>query len=138
MLGYYREPKRTKAVLSDGWLCTGDIGLIRPQGILEIKGRGDDLIIRGGLNIYPQEIEGILKEDPRVKEALVYGYAGTVTTQIGLKIAGNFSSVEEVRKLCSRTLPPYQRPMRIELLPELEKNGSGKIKRGGGYGFRSA
>lgn len=129
MLGYYMEPEKTAVVLKDGWLCTGDVAIINEAGLLKIKGRKDDLIIRSGMNIYPAEVEATLKSDKRVKEALVYGYENRFGTQIGLKIAGNFTSAEEVRQLCIATLPAFQIPSAIELLPELPKNGSGKIAR---------
>lgn len=131
MLGYYREPKKTSAVLRDGWLCTGDIAIINDAGFLKIKGRKDDLIIKSGMNIYPAEIEGVLKQDTRVKEVLVYGYRNDLGTQIGMKIAGKFSSVGEVKQLCMKSLPSFQIPARIELVGELPKNGSGKVIRSG-------
>ncbi len=130
MAGYYRDPEKTAAVLRDGWLCTGDIALITSKGLLKITGRNDDLIVKAGMNIYPQEIEGALKTDRRVHEVLAYGYASRAGTQIGLKIAGDFTSVKEVKQLCARVLPPYQRPAKTDFVKELEKNGSGKIKRG--------
>ena len=129
MLGYYREPEKTGTVLKGGWLCTGDIAVINDEGFLKIKGRNDDLIIKSGMNIYPAEIEGTLKEDTRVKEVLVYGYRDNIGTQIGMKLAGNFSSVEEVKQLCMNILPSFQVPTRIELVDELPKNGSGKVIR---------
>ena len=129
MLGYYREPEKTSAVLKDGWLCTGDIALINDAGFIKIKGRNDDLIIKSGMNVYPAEIEGVLKQDPRVKEVLVYGYRDSVGTQIGMKLVGDFSSTEEVKQLCMKVLPSFQVPATIELMDELPKNGSGKIIR---------
>lgn len=129
MLGYYREPKKTSSVLKDGWLCTGDIAVINDAGFLKIKGRNDDLIIKSGMNVYPAEIENRLKEDTRVKEVLVYGYQDSIATQIGMKLAGNFLSVEEIKRLCMKILPAFQIPTRIELVDELPKNGSGKVIR---------
>ena len=129
MMGYYRDPEKTKAVMKDGWLCTGDIALINDAGFLKIKGRNDDLIIRAGMNIYPAEIESVLKQDPRVKEVLVYSFRNSFGTQIGLKISGDFSSIDEVKQLCIKILPPYQIPCCIQLLDELPKNASGKIVR---------
>lgn len=129
MLGYYEDAERTRAVLKNGWLCTGDVALINSAGFLKILGRNDDLIIKSGMNIYPSEIEGALKEDPRVGEVLVYGFLAPFGTQIGMKLVGKFSSLEEVRQLCVELLPAYQIPSRIELLDELPKNGSGKIIR---------
>lgn len=133
MAGYYGEPDKTADILKDGWLCTGDIASFNESGLLKIHGRNDDLIIKAGMNIYPQEIEGALKADKRVREVLAYGYTTPAGTQIGLKIAGGFSSADEVKRLCAAVLPSYQMPTKTELLPELEKNGSGKIKRGGNY-----
>ena len=129
MLGYYNNPEKTNEVLSDGWLCTGDTASINEKGFLKIKGRSDDMIIKAGMNIYPQEIESALKTDPRVREVLAYGFLAAAGTQIGLMIAGDFHTVEEVQTLCREMLPQYQFPQRIELIAELEKNGSGKIKR---------
>ena len=129
MLGYYREPEKTTNVLKDGWLCTGDIAVINDEGFLKIKGRNDDLIIKSGMNVYPAEIEGVLKQDPRVKEVLVYGFNNSFGTQIGMKLVGEFASTEEVKQLCMNALPSFQVPSVIELMDELPKNGSGKIIR---------
>ena len=129
MLGYYREPEKTRSILKDGWLCTGDIALINDAGFLKIKGRSDDLIIKSGVNIYPAEIEAVLKQDARVKEVLVYGFHTLYGMQIGAKVVGDFNSVEEVKELCIAVLPPFQVPSTIDLLDELPKNGSGKIIR---------
>jgi long-chain acyl-CoA synthetase len=131
MLGYYREPGKTSKILKNGWLCTGDVALINDAGFLKIKGRNDDLIIKSGMNIYPAEIEGAIKQDPRVKEVLVYGFHNLFGTQIGMKLVGEFSSPEEVKQLCMQVLPSFQVPSIIELVDELPKNGSGKIIRRG-------
>ena len=129
MLGYYREPEKTKEAIKDGWLCTKDIAVITHDGLLKIKGRSDDLIIKSGMNIYPAEIEGALKQDARVKEALAYGFRSSLGIQIGLKIVGDFTTAMEVKQLCMKLLPAFEVPTHIELLEELPKNGSGKIKR---------
>lgn len=129
MLGYYREPEKTSKVLKDGWLCTGDVAIINDAGFLKIKGRNDDLIIKSGMNVYPAEIEGVIKQDSRVKEVLVYGFHNSFGTQIGMKLVGEFSSTEEVKQLCMKVLPSFQVPSDIELVDELPKNGSGKIIR---------
>ena len=130
MAGYYNSPKETERVLRDGWLCTNDIAVITPEGLLKIKGRSDDLIIRAGMNIYPAEIENTLKRDGRVREALAYKVETThMGTQIGLKIVGDFRSIDEVKQLCGKLLPKYQMPMVMEILDELPKNGSGKVIR---------
>lgn len=129
MLGYYRDPEKTANVLKNSWLCTGDIAVINDAGFLKIKGRNDDLIIKSRMNIYPTEIEAVLKQDPRVKEALAYGFCDQFGIQIRLKLVGDFSSTEEVKQFCMKMLPSFQVPSVIELVEELPKNGSGKIIR---------
>lgn len=131
MLGYYQEPQKTAAVLKDGWLCTGDIAVRNEAGLLQIKGRDDDLIIKSGMNIYPAEVEVTMKCDPRVKEILVYGITGRVGKEIGMKLVGDFADIDEVKRLCIALLPSFQIPSVIELVPELPQNGSGKIIRRG-------
>ena len=132
MFGYYNAPKETEKVLNDGWLCTGDIAIMTEEGFLKIKGRSDDLIIRAGMNIYPAEIESELKKDIRVREVLVHRVDTTyMGVQIGLKIAGDFRSIEEVRELCAKALPKFQIPTVIEIVDELPKSISGKIIRKG-------
>lgn len=130
MAGYYNNPEKTAEVLKDGWLCTGDLALFTEDGLLKIKGRSDDLIIKAGMNIYPQEIESSLKIDCRVNDVYVYGYTDEkLGVQIGLNITGDFADVAEVKELCRVNLSAYQIPNRICLLDEIPKNGSGKIVR---------
>lgn len=127
MLGYYNAPELTKKVLKGNWLCTGDIAVVNNKGLLQIKGRIDDLIIRAGMNIYPQEVECALKSDHRVRDVLVYGIPSQrLGMQIGMKISGDFTSIDEIRKLCNALLPAYQTPSKIELLDDIPRNGSGK------------
>jgi len=130
MAGYYNDPERTQKVLQDGWLCTGDLALANDAGLLKILGRVDDLIIKAGMNIYPQEIENAVRQDPRVREVCVRGETDErLGTRIIMDIAGDFADTAEVKQLCKQCLSPYQIPTKINLLKELPKNGSGKIKR---------
>ena len=130
MAGYYNNAQRTAEVIKDGWLCTGDLALITKDGLLKIKGRIDDLIIKAGMNIYPQEIESALKLDDRVKDVYACSYNDAkLGQQIELNITGDFSNVAEVKEVCRINLPEYQMPARIFLLENIEKNGSGKIIR---------
>lgn len=134
MSGYYNDPMKTAEVLKDGWLCTGDLALITTKSLLKIMGRKDDLIIKAGMNIYPQEIEGALKTDPRVRELYVCGYKDEkLGMQIALNIVGDFLDVSEVKELCRSKLPAYEMPRKINLVDQLSKNGSGKIIRSGNY-----
>lgn len=129
MTGYFDDEKRTIDTVKRGWLHTGDLGYIGKNGRLYIKGRKDDMIIRGGMNIYPAEIENALSADIRVHEIQVYGYEKNDTQEIGLKISGHFQSVCEVMKMCRQYLPNYQMPSEIKLVDELEKNAGGKKRR---------
>jgi acyl-CoA synthetase (AMP-forming)/AMP-acid ligase II len=116
--------------MDNGWLCTGDLALFTDEGLLKIRGREDDLIIKAGMNIYPQEVEGALRLDSRVKDVFVRGYSDEkLGVQIELNITGDFSGVNEVKELCRCSLPAYQIPTRINLMDEISKNGSGKIIR---------
>lgn len=130
MQGYYQNPKLTEEVLKDGWLYTGDIATIDGRGWLEIKGRNDEMIIRAGMNIYPQEIEAEIIKDPRVEEVIVYGVLDERgIEQIYMDIKGNFRNDEQVLDLCAELLPSYQIPSRINLISEIPKGISGKVKR---------
>ena len=130
MLGYYNSPEQTATVLKDGWLCTGDIASIDSYGWLKIHGRYDNLIIRAGMNIYPQEIESEMKKDSRTKEVIVYGKTDEkYGMQVVMEIEGEYASKDEVYELCKKTLPSYQIPTKIYLAKELPKNASGKINR---------
>ena len=130
MLGYYNQPDKTQSVIDGDWLCTGDMAYINGKGLLKIKGRADNLIIKAGMNIYPQEIENALKADDRVFDVLVFAENDKdVGTKITMNITGNFSDVEEIRLLCKSVLPSYAVPSKINLLSELKRNGSGKLIR---------
>ena len=129
MQGYFKNATRTKRALRDGWLHTGDMAYWDSAGMLCVQGRMDDMIIRGGMNIYPAEIENALSTDARVKDVLVYGYPNKDTQEIGMKIAGDFSKLEEVMVLCRKKLPPFQIPSKIELVESCEAFGSGKKRR---------
>ena len=130
MAGYYNNPDKTSEVIKNGWLCTGDLAFVNEAGLLKIKGRKDGLIIKAGMNIYPQEIESVIKRDPRVGDVYVHGERDDkLGTQIVMNIVGDFQSIKEVKRLCTVSLPAYQVPTKIILLSELPKNGSGKIIR---------
>ena len=129
MAGYYNAPKLTRRVLKRGWLCTGDIAVLDRKKMLFIKGRADDMIIRAGVNIYPAEVESVLKEDPHVRDALIYSVDTPTGKQLGLKIVGDFSDTNEVRELCVARLPAFQVPSNIEIVAEIPRNGAGKMSR---------
>ena len=130
MAGYYNNTEKTNEVIKNGWLCTGDLALFNDEGLLKIMGREDDMIIKAGMNIYPKEIESALKLDSRVRDVYVCGYNDNkLGMQIILNISGDFSDIDEVKSLCRMNLSTYQMPLKINLLDEIPKNGSGKIIR---------
>lgn len=130
MSGYYKNRELTDKVIKDGWLNTNDIATITSDGFLKIKGRADDMIIKGGMNIYPQEIENTLKADKRTREVLAYGYTDSNQTKIGIKISGDFNNIKEVHYMCMNLLPSFQVPSRITIVESIPKTITGKIKRG--------
>lgn len=131
MVGYYQDEEMTKMALENGWLHTKDIAYIDENGFIKIKCRKDDMIIRAGMNIYPQEMENALKLDERVEEVLAYGVPDFISGEkIGLKVKGNFNNKEEIIDICRKKLPAYEFPAIIELVDEIPKNASGKVIRG--------
>ena len=134
MMGYYKNRALTEKVLKDGWLHTGDIGFIDDCGMLCIKGRADDMIIRAGMNIYPSEIEGEITKDPCIRHAVASGYADkSGIMRIALTVAGEIenspSGREYVVSLCRRALPEYMQPSHIEIAESTETGITGKTKR---------
>ena len=129
MQGYFDDEERTKCVLKDGWLYTGDLAYWDHSGMLCVQGRKDDMIIRAGMNVYPVEIENELSTDPRVKDVLIYGYKKGDTQEIGMKLCGEFSNMEDVLELCRKELPSFQIPSKIELVDETEVFSGGKKRR---------
>ena len=133
MKGYWNKPAETAAVLRDGWLHTGDVGYKDEEGYLYITDRKKDLIIRGGENIYPKEVENILYQHPQVLEAAVVGipdpvYGESVKAFVTLKSPGG-ATAEELMAYCRQHLPKYKRPAAIQFMDALPKSAVGKILR---------
>jgi long-chain acyl-CoA synthetase len=132
MKGYYRNPEATAAALRDGWLYTGDIGKLDEEGYLYIVGRKKEMIIRGGYNVYPREIEELLYEHPAVQECAVIGVphpemGEEVKAVVYLK-AGGQATPEEIRAYCRERVAAYKYPRLVEIRPEpLPKTPTGKI-----------
>jgi len=133
MLGYWNRPEETARVLKDGWLHTGDIGTMSADGYFTIVDRAKDLIIAGGYNIYPREVEEVLARHPAVQECVVVGvpddYRGeTVRAYIVLK-EGKKATPDEIIDFCKRDLAIYKVPKQIVFRPELPKTLVGKVLR---------
>jgi len=133
MKGYWNRPKETEEVLKDGWLYTGDLGCMDEKGYFYIVDRKKDMIIAGGFNIYPREIEEVLYEHPDVLEAVAAGipdpYRGeTVKAYIVLK-EGSDVTADEMNKYARKNLAAYKAPRQYEFRKELPKTAVGKILR---------
>ncbi len=129
MKGYYNDPFATAAAFANGWLHTGDIARQDQDGRLYILSRKDNMIIRSGMNIYPQEIENALKQDPRIVEVLAFGVRESrIGEKIHIHVVSKLTK-PEVFSICKEKLPVFQLPDQIELVEELPKNASGKIIR---------
>ncbi len=131
MKGYWNNPEETARVIRNGWLHTGDVGYCDEDGYLYIAERKKDLIIRGGENIYPKEIENILHQHPGVLEAGVIGipdpvYGEAVQAFVVPKNPGAVSE-DDLLAFCREQLPTYKRPKSIQFLDALPKNAVGKI-----------
>ena len=131
--GYYKMPEETAKTIKDGWLYTGDIGTMDTDGYFYIVDRKKDMVIAGGYNIYPREIDEVLFEHPKVLEACAVGipdpYRGeTIKAFVVLK-PGESLTEEEVIKYCSEKLAKYKVPKKVEFMASLPKSGVGKVLR---------
>jgi long-chain acyl-CoA synthetase len=131
MRGYLNRPEDTAKTIVDGWLHTGDVGIFDEDGYLRIVDRIKDMIIRGGENIYPKEIETALYSHDGVLEAAVVGrpddvLGEVVVAYVAVRPAAAVT-VQELEALCAERLAKYKRPVAIEILGELPKNPIGKI-----------
>ena len=135
MRGYYKMPDETARAIVDGWLQTGDLGTMDAEGHFYIVDRKKDLIIRGGQNIYPADIEDVLYRHPGVAEAAVIGRPDEVFGEVpeayvALK-PGATASVEDLLNLCRAELAYFKVPKQVHLIVELPKGPTGKILRRG-------
>lgn len=129
MKGYYNNSEATARAKQNEWLHTGDVAEMDKQGRLYIKCRKDNMIIRAGMNIYPQEIENALKENDNITDVLAFGVKNdTVSEKIHIKVVTSLSKAE-VYNICKQKLPSYELPDVIDIVDELPRNASGKVIR---------
>lgn len=133
MLGYYRKPEETAEVLEEGWLQTGDIGYMDEEGYFYITDRKKDLIITGGFNVFPREIDELIYRHPKVREGIAVGvpdeYKGERVKVFIILKEGEQATPEEFIRYFRENLAPYKVPAEVEFRTELPKSPIGKILR---------
>ncbi|KAF8030342.1 hypothetical protein BT93_E2706 [Corymbia citriodora subsp. variegata] len=138
MKGYYKDPEATAKAFRNGWFLTGDVGVVHPDGYLELKDRSKDVIISGGENISSVELESMLYRHPRVLEVAVvamphprWGESPCAFISIRKNSKGETHDVKEAEILsfCRKNLPSFMVPKKVEFMPELPKTSTGKIQK---------
>lgn len=131
MKGYLKNPEETSNTIRNGWLYSGDLGRFDEEGFLYIVDRKKDMIIRGGENIYPVEVEEVLYQIPEILEAAVVGVPHEVYGEVPKAYVvfkqGESLSEDEITNYCLTKLAKYKVPVEIEVLDQLPRNASGKV-----------
>ena len=134
MRGYYKMEEKTSEVIDDeGWLHTGDLAVMDEDGYVRITGRAKDMIIRGGENVYPREIEEFLYTHPEVSDVQVYGvpdekYGEMVAAAVKLS-GGSGLTAEDVQNYCRENIAYYKVPEYVDFVEEYPMTASGKIQK---------
>ncbi len=134
MLGYWEQPEKTAEVLVDGWMRTGDIAVMHDDGYVEITGRIKDMVIRGGENIYPREIEEFLYTHPDILDAQVIGipdekYGEELCAWIRMRDGAEPLTAESVREFASGRLAHYKIPRYVRIVEEFPLTVTGKVRK---------
>jgi fatty-acyl-CoA synthase len=134
MLGYWEQPDKTDEVLQDGWMHTGDIAVMGEDGYVEITGRIKDMVIRGGENIYPREIEEFLYTHPDIVDAQVIGvpdekYGEELCAWIRMREGAEPLSAEAVREFATGKLAHYKIPRYVQIVDEFPMTVTGKVRK---------
>jgi malonyl-CoA/methylmalonyl-CoA synthetase len=128
---YWRRPDATVAAFHDGWFKTGDVGIRSKDGYYTLRGRKGDLIISGGFNIYPREIEELLLENPKVREAAVVGFTDPVRGEVPIAyiVAEDGLEVAKLEEMCRDQLASFKVPRRFILVEALPRTALGKVQK---------
>jgi fatty-acyl-CoA synthase len=134
MKGYWNQPEATERAICDGWYYTGDLGSIDPQGYIYVSERRSDLIVSGGMNVYPSEVETVIGKLPEIADVAIVGvphdrFGQTVAAAVVLR-RGMSLSADEIVAHCRRYLASYKKPTIIRFTDDLPKTVSQKLKRG--------
>jgi malonyl-CoA/methylmalonyl-CoA synthetase len=129
--GYWANPDATARAFTGGWFKTGDLGELDPAGCLTLRGRATELIISGGFNIYPREIEEVLLEQPGIREAAVVGApdARRGEVPVAYVVADADVDLDAVRERCAASLASFKAPRSITRLDALPRNAMGKLQK---------
>jgi long-chain acyl-CoA synthetase len=132
--GYWNHPEYTEQAFTDGWFRTGDVGVADDDGDLYIVDRRRDLILVSGFNVYPREVEDVLRRHPNVGDCAVVGDTDERTGESVRAIVvpyppGHSVGAEELMEFCRRSLAPYKVPTTIEIVAEVPRNATGKVLR---------
>ncbi len=134
MLGYWEQPEKTAEALVDGWMHTGDIGVMHDDGYVEITGRIKDMVIRGGENVYPREIEEFLYTHPDILDAQVIGvpdakYGEELCAWVRMKDGAEPLTADSLRAFCTGKLAHFKIPRYVEIVDEFPMTVTGKIRK---------
>jgi acyl-CoA synthetase (AMP-forming)/AMP-acid ligase II len=131
MREYYKNPEATANTLKNGWLYTGDIARMDDEGFIYLVDRAKDVIITGGENVFPVEVEDFLHNNPKVKDVAAIGYPderlGEIVTVVVEVVPGQTMTEEEALQFCE-ALPRYKRPRKV-FFGEVPRNPTGKIEK---------
>jgi acyl-CoA synthetase (AMP-forming)/AMP-acid ligase II len=131
MRGYWNLPEATKEALRGGWMHTGDAGMLDAEGYLYIQDRVKDMIVSGGENVYPREVEAVLFQHPALADAAVIGVPderwGEAVKAVVVLRPGRSASAEEIIEFCKGRLAGYKRPRSVDFVDALPRNPSGKV-----------
>lgn len=128
MAGYWNNPAATDGALRDGWLWTGDMGAMDHSGFLTLKDRSKDVIISGGSNIYPREVEEVLLRHPGVREVSVIGQPDPEWGEVVVAfVVGSHVAADELDALCLEEIARFKRPKHYHFVDQLPKNNYGKV-----------
>jgi malonyl-CoA/methylmalonyl-CoA synthetase len=127
--GYWRQPEATERAFHKGWFRTGDLATVSPDGYYTLSGRRSDLIISGGFNIYPREIEEFLEEHPEVTEAAVVARRDRVRGEVPVAYVVTTAAIETLETICRNKLASFKVPREFIVIEKLPRNAMGKIQK---------
>jgi len=133
MTGYRKRPEETATAMRDGWMYTGDIGYVDEEGFVFLVDRKKDMVIVGGYNVYPREVDEVLFKHPKIREAASVGKPdprlGEVLVAFVVLDAGATLTAEEFFDYCKEEMVKYKRPVEVHFVDALPKTGTNKINR---------